>query len=288
MKGNHMIDGHFIVDATGKSYGNFFIVKDMLYDKKSDYQQITVFDTEEVGRILMLDYAFNVSTLMEAFYHEPMAHVPLAMCDGNIKVCIIGGGDFGVAMHVLKHGTVSECLMCELDPAVIEVSRTYFSQWSACEKDSRFSLFIDDGSQFIETVDNLDVIIIDSTDPSIHAKELISESFYKKCYRALKKDGVVMQIIADTIFYKDVWAGVIPTVSSLFPSWAPVLVPVPFYVTGCWGLLFLSKSHNKPDLSKIDSAYLSRIPGLKTMTPDIVRGWFSLPPYMNDYVEMLT
>ncbi len=287
---NMIMNGLYIFEKE-KAHGYFYKVKKLLYDDNSDYQNIKVFDTYDMGRILMLDNVFNVSAAMEHFYHEPMVHIPLGMTEKPANVLIIGGGDFGVASHVLKHQCVNKVTMCEIDAKVVEVCRKYFPQWAdTCEQDKRFQLHIEDGLQFLTAAESesFDAIIIDSTDPYGSAENLISPEFYELAYEKLKSQGVMIQIVADAYFYKNTWKKVIPATRSIFDVYAPLFMPIPFYATvSCWGLLLMGKNRSDLNPERISESYLAKIPDLKTMTADLVKGWFSLPPYIRQFFDQI-
>jgi spermidine synthase / saccharopine dehydrogenase (NADP+, L-glutamate-forming) len=44
-----------------------------------------------------------------------IAHLPLACHPNPKKVLVIGGGDGGVVREVLKHDTVHEVVLCDID-----------------------------------------------------------------------------------------------------------------------------------------------------------------------------
>jgi hypothetical protein len=48
-------------------------------------------------------------------YQEMIAHLPLASHPNPKKVLVIGGGDGGVIREVLKHDTVEEVVLCDID-----------------------------------------------------------------------------------------------------------------------------------------------------------------------------
>ncbi len=287
---SNIMDGLFIFERE-KQHGLFYKVKKLLYNKKSNYQDIKIFDTYDIGRVLMLDNVLNITTETEHFYHEPMAHIPIAMVDKPENILIIGGGDFGLAKEVLKHKCIKSLTMCELDKDVINVSRKYFSEWSKiCDKDNRFKLVIGNGFDYLNSLKNneFDVMIIDSTDPYLSAAVLASEKFYKLAYKALKLNGVLIQIIADAVFYKEGWKISLPNAKKIFDVYTPIFMPIPFYSTvSTWGLLLLGKG-KKPLLpSNISDEFLLSIPDIKTMTPDVVKGWFSLPPYIKTFLNSI-
>ena len=53
-----------------------------LYAKKSDYQQIDIFDTPEFGRVLALDGNVMLTERDEYIYDEMITHVPMAVHPG--------------------------------------------------------------------------------------------------------------------------------------------------------------------------------------------------------------
>lgn len=55
-------------------------------------------------------------------YQEMIAHIPLASHPNPKKVLVIGGGDGGVVREVLRHDTVEEVVLCDID----EVRSSYF------------------------------------------------------------------------------------------------------------------------------------------------------------------
>ena len=48
-------------------------------------------------------------------YQEMIAHIPLASHPNPKKVLVIGGGDGGVVREVLKHSTVEQVVLCDID-----------------------------------------------------------------------------------------------------------------------------------------------------------------------------
>lgn len=279
----------YFLEHVGQTYGYFFHTKDILYSAKSKYQQIMVFDTPDLGRILMLDHYINFTTTMEAFYHEPMAHIPLGMVEKPKNVLIIGGGDFGVAGQVLKHKSVETLSLCEIDEEIPKVCRKFFPHMvEPVEKDKRFKLCLQDGVLFLKNApaESLDVIIVDSTDPfdTSAAFPLISEEFYQLVHRVLRKNGVLMQLMADYIFFKETWHEVLPRVKKHFRVFRPISVTIPLYVTGTWGFLLAGKDRESLKPTLITQDFLDQLGNIQTMTPELAQGWCSVPKYVENAI----
>jgi spermidine synthase len=286
-----MRDGIYIFEEeANRAYGEFFKIEQIVYKAQSEYQEILIYDNPLLGRVLALDGVFNTAPIMEAHYHEPMAHIPLAMLsrrEGPFAVLIIGGGDFGVARQVLKHSWVDEVTLCELDPMVISAVQEHFPEWAECRKDPRLKVWSMDGVKFLEKCnpDHFDAIIVDSTDPSVAAQMLVREEFYNQVCRTLGRGGVFMQIIGDPIFYKEGWDLALPAIKPYFKQIRPVFVPIPFYLTGCWGLL-LARNEGRLGPECVSQQYLDEL-RVETMTADLVRGWFSIPPWVFKQIPIL-
>lgn len=52
-------------------------------------------------------------------YQEMIAHLPLASHPNPKKVLVIGGGDGGVVREVLKHDTVEQVVLCDIDEVIL-------------------------------------------------------------------------------------------------------------------------------------------------------------------------
>lgn len=52
-------------------------------------------------------------------YQEMIAHLPLASHPNPKKVLVIGGGDGGVVREVLKHDTVEQVVLCDIDEVIV-------------------------------------------------------------------------------------------------------------------------------------------------------------------------
>jgi spermidine synthase len=55
------------------------------------------------------------SSMVSFRYQEMIAHLPLTCHPNPKKVLVIGGGDGGVVREVLKHDTVEQVVLCDID-----------------------------------------------------------------------------------------------------------------------------------------------------------------------------
>lgn len=99
----------------------------MLYNKKSQYQDVKIVESSTMGRTLLLDNVFMICEKTEENYHEMMVHpsVQIMLQKGKkeLDVLIIGGGDGGAARELLRYPQVNKIKVAELDNDVIESCR---------------------------------------------------------------------------------------------------------------------------------------------------------------------
>ena len=178
------------------TYGQHFTVDRVLFEAGTEHQHLVIFENQEFGRTMALDGAIQTTERDEFIYHEMLTHVPL-FAHGNAKrVLIIGGGDGGMLREVLKHKTVEQVTMVEIDSAVVEMCEKWLPNHSAgAYQDPRLNLVITDGVEFVnDSAANadggFDVIISDCTDPIGPGEVLFSSEFYAGCKRLLTEDGI--------------------------------------------------------------------------------------------------
>jgi spermidine synthase len=135
------------------------------------------------------------------------------------KVVIVGGGEGSILMEVLKHKTVKQATMIELDPMLIELSRQYLPGFSNCSNfegraencfdDEVVTILHQDGIEWFvdrfgptptkEPVDPVDVIIVDVLYPEESTtrsdKAYQDASFWSSLMKSLSDEGVLSIVV---------------------------------------------------------------------------------------------
>ncbi len=172
--------------------GLTFKIKSMLHSEQSDFQKVEVIDTEAYGKMLLLDGLVMTTEKDEFFYHEMITHVPMLSHPNPERVLVVGGGDGGTVREVLNHPSVKEVVLCEIDKAVIDVSRKYLPSIAGKLDDNRVKINVEDAVEYMKRQKNtFDVILIDSTDPLGPGVGLFTKEFYTNVKNALKENGVM-------------------------------------------------------------------------------------------------
>ena len=96
-----------------------------LYSAKSAFQEITLVETEDFGRVLLLDGVIQTTERDEFVYHEMLVHVPMCAHAGPGSVLIVGGGDGGCVREALRHETVEKVTLVEIDEMVVDCCREF-------------------------------------------------------------------------------------------------------------------------------------------------------------------
>lgn len=175
-------------------YGQRLTMDKVLFRERTEHQDLVIFENAVFGRVMALDGIVQTTEGDEFVYHEMLTHVPILAHGRARRVLIIGGGDGGMAREALRHESVEQVTMVEIDRGVVDMCVRHLPSISNGAFDNpRLDLQIADGAKFVEETDGRwDVIIVDSTDPIGPGEVLFRESFYKACKRCLTDGGILV------------------------------------------------------------------------------------------------
>jgi spermidine synthase len=270
---------------TEKQTENFGITAkvDRTYvDEQTNFQHLTMIETKEWGRMLVLDGMVMTTVRDEFVYHEMVAHPALVTHPKPKHVLVVGGGDGGVIREVLKHPSVEKAVLVEIDGKVIQYSKQYLPEIAGALDDPRVEVIVDDGYMHIaKTKNTYDVIMVDSTEPVGPAVELFSRGFYQGIYEALKPDGIFVAQTDNPWFKAELIRQVYRDVSDIFPIVRVYTANIPTYPSGLWTFTMGSKKH---DPLSVDPAGIPNFP-TKYYTPELHRAAFALPRFVADLLK---
>jgi spermidine synthase len=251
-----------------------------IYREKTKYQDLTVIETVDAGRALVLDDCIMTSDMDEFIYHEMIAHVPLCTHPSPEKVLVVGGGDGGSIREILKHGSVKEAVLAEIDERVVEAAKRYLPNTSCRLDDPRCQVMIGDGFQHVNThPGEYDVILCDSTDPVGPGIVLFSEEFYRGVYSSLKDDGIFVAQTESPFYYGDLLARVSKTLKAIFPIVKTYVTVMPTYPGALWTFTLASKRYDPVEcVRRLDLE-------TKFYTPELHKASFVLPQMVKDIVD---
>lgn len=252
-------------------------VKSVLWQEKTPYQELAVLETLSYGRMLVLDGAVQTTIRDEFVYHEMITHVPLTLHPHPRKVAVIGGGDGGAIREILKHPSVEEAHLIEIDERVVEASRRFLPEISEALEDGRAQVHLTDGIRWVKEARDFDLIIIDSTDPVGPAEGLFMPEFYRSIYEALSEDGMMVAQSESPFLEPDIIQRVMAGVSQSFPVARLYLASVPTYPSGLWSFTLGSKETlAEPRAVSFPTRY---------WTPEIQHSCFVLPRFVEELIR---
>lgn len=248
--------------------------------EQTPFQHLSVVNTEQFGKMLLLDGMVQTTEKDEFVYHEMITMIALNAHPHPEKVLIIGGGDGGALREVVRHPAVASGTLAEIDERVIQASRDFFPDHSCSFNDPKARLIVADGIQVIKDHANtFDVVIVDSTEPVGPAQALFSAAFYENVSKALKDDGILVVQSESPFFNQDVIKMAFGGIKQSFPITKLYLAAIPTYPSGLWSFTIGSKRYD-PEVPvhnyKLEYKYY---------TPEIHQAAFKLPAFVKNIIE---
>ncbi|KAK0619780.1 spermidine synthase [Immersiella caudata] len=175
-----------------------------------------------------------------------IAHLAMNSHPNPKKVLVIGGGDGGVLREVVKHECVEEATLCDIDEAVIRLSKQYLPQMAGVYENPKVKVHIGDGFKFLDDYKNeFDVIITDSSDPDGPAASLFQKSYFELLNGALRDGGVITTQAENQWIHMHIISQLKKDCKEVFPvaEWAYTTIPT--YPGGQIGFMVCCKDANR-------------------------------------------
>lgn len=256
-------------------------VEEILHTEQSQYQDVLVFRSSTYGNVLILDGVIQCTERDEFAYQEMITHLPMASHPNPKRVLVIGGGDGGVVREVLKHESVEHVTLCDIDEAVVRVSKQYLPHMSSILTDPKVTVFIGDGFKFLpEHKNEYDVIITDSSDPVGPAASLFEAPYFTLLKEALKEGGNMSTQGECLWLHLPLIKELRETTKTLFPVAEYAFTTIPTYPSGQIGFVCCSR-----DASRSVSTPLRPVPNCKYYNNDVHRAAFVLPEFGRSMVQ---
>jgi len=287
------MEAWFFENQTG-NFGIKIRIKSVLFHEFSDYQEITVYDTQEFGKTLVLDNAVMFTEKNEFVYHEMLSLVPLFSHKNPERILIIGGGDGGVVRECLKNPFVRHIDLVEIDKKVVDVSKEFFPEIACRLEDERVRILAEDGIEFVKRInasgredEKYDVLLVDSTDPVGPAEGLFRRDFYEDASGALKDDGIFTAQTESPFFNGKLIRDIGRVTKEIYAKSSLYCASIPVYPSGLWSFMAGSKKY---DTNVINESYknfdFERLGAdLKYYSPEIHSSSFVLPNFIKEILK---
>ncbi|GAA0168314.1 transferase [Lithospermum erythrorhizon] len=269
----------------------------LLFQEKSEYQEVLVFESSSYGKVLVLDGIVQLTQKDECAYQEMIAHLPLCSIKTPKNVLVVGGGDGGVLREIARHNSVELIDICEIDKMVIDVSKKFFPELAIGFDDPRVQLHVGDAVEFLRNSPDgkYDAIIVDSSDPVGPAQELVERPFFETLATALRPGGVLCNMAESMWLHTHLIQDMLSVCCETFKgsvhyAWASV----PTYPSGVIGFLLCSTEGGPPvdfqnpinPIEQLERAVQHRRE-LRFYNSEMHRAAFALPSYLRREVPCL-
>ena len=217
-------------------------VEKVLHESVSEFQTIEVCETKPFGRVLVTDGLMQSSETDEYVYHEALVHPAMTLHDEPKHVFIAGGGEGATLREVLKHKTVEECVMVDIDGLLVDQCKKHCEFYhQKCYEDERAKIVIRDAKKGLEDCEDesFDVIVMDLSDPLDGGPcyQLYTTSFYETAKKKLKKPNGILVTQSGCASVRDahmVWSPIHNTLKQVFDVVFGYTTCVPSF-TSEWG-----------------------------------------------------
>jgi spermidine synthase len=217
-------------------------VKKVLHHEKSKYQDVLIFESTNHGNVLVLDNVIQCTERDEFSYQEMITHLAMNSHPNPKKVLVIGGGDGGVLREVVKHECVEEATLCDIDEAVIRLSKQYLPHMAAGFNHPKVKVHVGDGFKFLDDYKNtFDVIITDSSDPEGPAESLFQKPYFQLLHDALREGGVITTQAENQWLHLPLITKLKKDCGEIFPVAEYAYTTIPTYPSGQIGFMVCCK-----------------------------------------------
>jgi spermidine synthase len=267
-------------------------VKQVYQIAQTKYQHAMLVELAGYGKTLFLDNKIQSALLDEYMFHEPMVQPGMVTHPNPQRVLVAGGGEGATLREVLRHNTVQQAVMVDIDEQLVRYCEQYMPEWhQGAFSDPRTTLLFDDARQVIARYRNhFDVVVSDLTDPleAGPSQYLFTREFYQMIYDALTDEGVLtVQSGAGDPLYPYLYGCVVRTLQEVFPIVRPYWSFVASFMLP-WGFVLASKKHDPLGLTPDEVAHRLEtrgVRGLRYYDPHTHFALFAIPPYLREVIQ---
>jgi len=256
--------------------------------RQTPFQLLEVYDTPDLGRIFRLDGCNMTSEKDEFFYHENLVHPAAIAHPAPKRALVIGGGDGGSSKELLKHATLEQVHMAELDPVVIEVSRAQFGAvHGGAFDDPRLKVTVGDGLAYLRGTEvRYDLVCMDLTDPVGPSVELYSPATFRLAKRAMTPNGALTLHMGSPFSHPERVRTTLGNLRQVFAKVTPYFVHIPIYGS-IWGFACASDELDPRTVPAKEADRILAARGVKDLryyNGEVHQAVFALPNYIRRLV----
>ncbi|GMV88647.1 MAG: hypothetical protein AMXMBFR81_15780 [Chthonomonas sp.] len=287
--------GMFVCETHTEAAVWQYTVDKFLVAGKTPYQEYQICEVPRFGKTLFLDYHIQSSIMDEYVFHECMSQPAMMLHPNPKKVMVAGGGEGATLREALRHPTVEEAVMVDIDEELVNMVKEHMPEWhQGAFEDPRTTLLHTDARKYLAENKgaNFDVILSDLPNPidGGPAVYLFTKEYFQICADAMSEDGVfAMQAGCANENYPQCFAcchATLEAMKEFFPHVAGYYgIVTTFFMP--WGFILASKKHDPLafTLDQLEKRFKERNVVNRYYTPRFHHAMFTLPEYMHRAIE---
>lgn len=287
--------GMFVCETHTEAAVWQYTVDKFLVAGKTPYQEYQICEVPRFGKTLFLDYHIQSSIMDEYVFHECMSQPAMMLHPNPKKVMVAGGGEGATLREALRHPTVEEAVMVDIDEELVNMVKEHMPEWhQGAFEDPRTTLLHTDARKYLAENKgaNFDVILSDLPNPidGGPAVYLFTKEYFQICADAMSEDGVfAMQAGCANENYPQCFAcchATLDAMKEVFPHVAGYYgIVTTFFMP--WGFILASKKHDPLafTLDQLEKRFKERNVTNRYYTPRFHHAMFTLPEYMNRAIK---
>jgi len=181
----------------------------LIHREMTDYQDLRVYDSKEMGRVMCLDGMVQIADQLDDNYSTDLSRLIVRKGERYENLLIIGAGDMIIPNLLLNNQDfdIGRITVVEIDEKVFTNAGKFFKCLDDVQKhitSGKLEIVFADGAKFLKTRKTegitYDGIIIDNPDVFIFegpAASLFTSEFYSNIYSCLKKGASFSQQVSD-------------------------------------------------------------------------------------------
>ena len=285
---NEAEHGPLLMQPLNDSTGFYIRASRQVGEWQTRHHRLAIYDTPQYGQVFCMD-GHNLTSEREEFVcHENLVHPALTAHMAPKKVLIVGGSDGGAAEEVLKHPSVEQVAMCEIDEEVLKIAREhFFAVHRGAFDNPKLRVAAGDGAKFVrESHDRYDLIALDLNDPAGPAAALHAGEFLQNCRAALAPGGALVVHLGAPVARPEHVAELAQRLNGIFRIVRPYTMYVPLYGAQ-WAMAVCSDKLDPKSVTadEIDRRIEQRkLHDLRFYNGETHEGVFALPNFIRDLV----
>lgn len=219
---------------------------ELVLSKKTKYHLLEIVKTKSFGYVLFLDGDPQSSEVDGFICNESLIHPSMMSHVNPEKIFIGGGGTCLTLREVLRHNTVKEVTLVDIDEELVSICKNFLKTYELFN-DPRVTIVYDDAKKYLENNSSkYDCIFLDLTMPQYDnmSAPMHVRDFYQVVKDRLNPNGVFATLANSADFrYSNYFASVVRTLKDIFSIVCPYTTFIPLYGEE-WAFVMASETYD--------------------------------------------